>query len=371
MDFTTVAGVLAVGCAIGAVGYAVGRRRGNNRTIAEEIRARSTDMEAVRARIDAVVGELREHRFTEKLERLVEFNTRHPFAVEPFDEQRVDEVLASLGRLGHAEGAAPARHRADERRTNLYVLLSQIAAHGERDRALQVVASLCREVVDDSNVAAYLVEIAQERPWTWLYSTAVLDQLIASHDEKFVRAANQQGAELLERFNRLANDYAGNFADVVANELRDVFDVEMTFLRRSGRPARRFHWIASNVELVSSMWTAADVDVVMEAVHGGVPQTAAAVSRLGLARAGDAEQVALVDHIIDELGRAATDHTRAADALLALFTALETFESADSASAELADAHRARAHRALVEAGRKQRAVRDMLVAGGVPTEVR
>lgn len=251
--------------------------------------------------------------------------TRSPNQVASvFPGQRVQRLVELL------QEAPPSDQARRPRQEHLYTLLTHIATWAPEELRVPLACTLGRALPVHRSLIPNLLEVCKAHPALWNDLQSRFDEAgardpsmaryLESHagpDQAFVRRANDQFMNEMERFRRLCEDQGAGLGALASPELKEMIRHELVVLELSRGASRRFMWLASNARIVLKVLTPEQLAIIEGAVRQGVASACAFVSRAVLvwAHAGD-QQTAL--RMIDALAEAANDHATAADALFGL-----------------------------------------------------
>jgi hypothetical protein len=238
-----------------------------------------------------------------------------------------DRVQALVALLQESPGASDPSRKT--RWDQLYALLAHITAYAPEDLRLPLACTLGRALPAHRGLTAPLLESCRRHPGLWNDLQARFDEAAsrdahvekflethAGSDQAFVRKANDQFMNEMERFRRLCEDKSAGMS-VVTPELRAMIDREMMVLELSRSASRRFMWLSSNARVTLRVFTAGQVDVLESAVRQGVASACALAARGVIVWALDEETDRAV-RMVEALTDAAAEHSTAVDALFGL-----------------------------------------------------
>lgn len=216
------------------------------------------------------------------------------------------------------------------RQEQLYALLTHIATYAPEDLRVPLACTLGRVLPIHRGLIPQLLDVCKAHPALWNDLQSRFDEAgardpamaryLESHagpDQTFVRRANDQFMNEMERFRRLCEDQGAGLGALASPELKEMIRHEMVVLELSRGASRRFMWLSSNARIVLRVLTPEQLAAIETAVRQGVASACAFVARAILVWAHTGDEGAAI-RMIDALAEAANDHAPAADALFGL-----------------------------------------------------
>lgn len=238
-----------------------------------------------------------------------------------------DRVQALVALLQEPPGASDPSRKT--RWDQLYALLAHITAFAPEDLRLPLACTLGRALPAHRGLTAPLLEACRRHPGLWNDLQARFDEAAsrdphvqkflethAGSDQAFVRKANDQFMNEMERFRRLCEDKNAGMS-VVTPELQAMINREMLVLELSRSASRRFMWLSSNARVTLRVLTNEQFDVLDNAVRQGVASACALAAR-GVIVWTHEENTDRAVRMVDALTDAAAEHSTAVDALFGL-----------------------------------------------------
>jgi hypothetical protein len=324
--------------AMGAVGYGMGRLLGDEFhlfPVRPVPRPRAQTDARVAAALSAIESGVPIPDMPELMQSIASAND----VAILFADDRIQRLVTAL--------QEPASQADANRRTRLeevYQLICHVVVHAADDLRVPLAAALGRILPWHRGLVPWLLAACARHPDLWNDLQACFDDAAAKDpsvrrfldsqagsDRPFVQRANDMFMSEMARFRRLCEDYNVGLETIPSAELDRMIQRELTVLERSGTASRRFMWLPSNVRVVISRMSDAQVGTLLGGVRQGIAPACALASRAVLVWTANGRR----DHAeaaVDALAAAANEHGAAADALFGLLHGIRLHIAIKSAS---------------------------------------